>query len=178
LSISVNLSAKDLHDPELPDLIAGAAVSAGIKPEWIILEITEGSVMHQPENALEIIQRLHSMGYKFSMDDFGTGYSSLAYLKKMPLMEIKIDKSFVMDIINSENDAAIVKATISLGHNLGLQVTAEGVENEEILSRLHEYGCDIAQGFYFTKPLSVNDFNQWMDASKCQPRDFNSSLNG
>ncbi len=177
LTISVNLSAKDLHDPELPDLIAGAAVSAGIKPEWIILEITEGSVMHQPENALEIIQRLHRMGYKFSMDDFGTGYSSLAYLKKMPLMEIKIDKSFVMDILNSENDAAIVKATISLGHNLGLQVTAEGVENKEILSRLHEYGCDIAQGFYFTKPLSVNDFNQWMDQSKYQPRD-NTRLNG
>jgi diguanylate cyclase (GGDEF)-like protein len=177
LTISVNLSAKDLHDPELPDLIAGAAASAGIKPEWIILEITEGSVMHEPENALEIIQRLHRMGYKFSMDDFGTGYSSLAYLKKMPLMEIKIDKSFVMDIINSENDAAIVNATISLGHNLGLQVTAEGVENKDILSRLREYGCDIAQGYYFTKPLSVNDFNQWMNHANCKTRSFPVNLN-
>jgi diguanylate cyclase (GGDEF)-like protein len=175
LTISVNLSAKDLHDPELPDLIAGAAASAGIRPEWIILEITEGSVMNQPENALEIIQRLHRMGYKFSMDDFGTGYSSLAYLKKMPLMELKIDKSFVMDILHSENDAGIVKATISLGHNLGLKVTAEGVENKEILSQLHEYGCDIAQGYYFNKPMSVKDFSQWMNLSQWQPRDLNTN---
>jgi diguanylate cyclase (GGDEF)-like protein len=166
LTISVNLSAKDLHDPELPDLIAGSAASAGIKPEWIILEITEGSVMNQPENALEIIQRLHQMGYKFSMDDFGTGYSSLAYLKKMPLMELKIDKSFVMDILTSENDAGIVKATINLAHNLGLQVTAEGVENKEILYRLEEYGCDIAQGYHFNKPMSVNDFIDWMATEK------------
>jgi EAL domain-containing protein (putative c-di-GMP-specific phosphodiesterase class I) len=95
----------------------------------------------------------------------------------MPLMEIKIDKSFVMDIMNSENDAAIVKATISLGHNLGLQVTAEGVENKDILSRLHEYGCDIAQGYYFTKPLSVNDFNQWMNHANCKTRSFPVSQN-
>jgi len=176
LTISVNLSAKDLHDPELPDLIAGAAASAGIKPEWIILEITEGSVMNQPEMALEIIQRLHRMGYKFSMDDFGTGYSSLAYLKKMPLMELKIDKSFVMDIMVSENDAAIVKATISLGHNLGLQVTAEGVESAEILAKLHEYGCDIAQGYYFNKPMSVKDFSQWRKLSKWKTREL--SKNG
>lgn len=166
LTISVNLSAKDLHDPELPDLIAGSAAAAGIKPEWIILEITEGSVMNQPENALEIIQRLHQMGYKFSMDDFGTGYSSLAYLKKMPLMELKIDKSFVMDILSSENDAGIVKATINLAHNLGLQVTAEGVENKDILSWLQEYGCDIAQGYHFNKPMPVNDFIDWMAAEK------------
>jgi diguanylate cyclase len=177
LTISVNLSAKDLHDPELPDLIAGAAASAGIKPEWIILEITEGSVMNQPENALEIIQRLHQMGYKFSIDDFGTGYSSMAYLKKMPLMELKIDKSFVMDILTSENDAGIVKATISLGHNLGLKVTAEGVENKEILARLHEYGCDIAQGYYFNKPMSVFDFKNWMEQSAWQPKIKDAELN-
>jgi diguanylate cyclase len=106
------------------------------------------------------------MGYKFSMDDFGTGYSSLAYLKKMPLMELKIDKSFVMDILTSENDAGIVKATINLGHNLGLQVTAEGVETKEILLRLEQYGCDIAQGYYFNKPMSVKDFIDWMSTEK------------
>jgi EAL domain-containing protein (putative c-di-GMP-specific phosphodiesterase class I) len=160
--ISVNLSAKDLHNPELPDLIAGAAASAAIKPEWIMLEITEGSVMNDPESVLEIIERLHRMGYQFSIDDFGTGYSSLAYLKKMPLTELKIDKSFVMDILNSENDANIVKATINLAHNLGLQVTAEGVESKEIMAKLKDYGCDVAQGYHLNKPLSVSDFNKWI----------------
>jgi diguanylate cyclase (GGDEF)-like protein len=163
IKISVNLSAKDLHNPELPDLIAGAAASAAIKPEWIMLEITEGSVMNDPESALEIIERLHRMGYQFSIDDFGTGYSSLAYLKKMPLTELKIDKSFVMDIVTSENDATIVKAMINLAHNLGLHVTAEGVESKEIMAKLKDYGCDMAQGFYLNEPLSVTDFNKWMN---------------
>jgi diguanylate cyclase len=165
LKISVNLSARDLHDPELPDLISGVAIAAGIKPDWVILEITEGSVMSEPENALIIIQRLHQMGYHFSIDDFGTGYSSLGYLKKLPLTELKIDKSFVMDILASENDAAIVKATVNLGHNLGLKVTAEGVESKEIMTRLMDYGCDVAQGYFLSKPVSVQDLNQWMSNS-------------
>jgi diguanylate cyclase len=165
IKVSVNLSAKDLHDPELPDLIAGAAVAAGIKPEWIILEITEGSVMSEPDNALAIIKRLNEMGYQFSIDDFGTGYSSMAYLKKLPLAALKIDKGFVMDILNSENDAAIVKATINLGHNLGLMVTAEGVENKEIMTRLMEYGCDVAQGYFLSKPVAMQNFNQWVSDS-------------
>lgn len=162
IKVSVNLSAKDLHDPELPDLIAGVAVATGIKPEWIILEITEGSVMSEPDNALAIIKRLNEMGYQFSIDDFGTGYSSMAYLKKLPLAALKIDKGFVMDILNSENDAAIVKATINLGHNLGLMVTAEGVENKEIMTRLMEYGCDVAQGYFLSKPVTMQNFNQWV----------------
>ena len=166
IKISINLSSKDLHDPELPDLIAGVAASAAIKPEWIMLEITEGSVMNDPESALEIIKRLHGMGYQFSIDDFGTGYSSLAYLRKMPLTELKIDKSFVMDIMSNENDATIVKAIINLAHNLGLQVTAEGVESKEIMNKLKDYGCDMAQGYYLNKPLSVTDFTQWISASE------------
>ena len=168
IKISVNLSAKDLHNPELPDLIAGAAASAAIKPEWIMLEITEGSVMHDPESALEIIERLHRMGYQFSIDDFGTGYSSLAYLKKMPLTEIKVDRSFVMDIMNSENDAVIVKAIVNLAHNLGFQVTAEGVESKAIMDKLKGYGCDVAQGYYLNRPFSVTDFNKWIASSQLQ----------
>lgn len=166
IKISVNLSTRDLHDPDLPDLIAGIAASSGIKPEWIILEITESAVMNEPENALAIINRLHDMGYQFSIDDFGTGYSSLAYLKKLPLAELKIDKSFVMDLMNSDNDMAIVKAIINLAHNLGLSVTAEGVETEAVLTKLKEYNCDIVQGYYFSKPLSVKDFNDWAVQSK------------
>ena len=162
IKVSANLSTKDLHDPELPDLISGIAVAAGIQPSSIMLEITEGSVMTDPESALGIIKRLHDMGYQFSMDDFGTGYSSLAYLKKLPLTELKIDKAFVMDIMDSENDAAIVKATINLGHNLGLMVTAEGVESKEVMGRLMEYGCDVAQGYFLSRPITVENFNQWI----------------
>jgi diguanylate cyclase len=166
IKISINLSSKDLHDSELPDLIAGVAASAGIKPEWIMLEITEESVMNNPENALKIIERLDRMGYQFSIDNFGTGYSSLAYLKKIPLTELKIDRSFVINIMNSENDAAIVKATINLAHNLGLLATADGVESMEIMAKLKDYGCDMAQGYYLNKPLSVTDFNKWMNSSE------------
>lgn len=169
MKISVNLSAKDLLDPSLSDTVAGVTASTSIKPEWIIFEITESAIMTDPERALITVNRLSDMGFELAVDDFGTGYSSLAYLKKMPLTELKIDKSFVEDIQKSENDAVIVKATINLAHNLGLQVTAEGVENEEILNQLKEYGCDIAQGYHFTKPLSVANFNDWMAASKWQP---------
>ncbi len=166
LTISINLSAKDLHDPELPDLIAGIQAATQVNPKWIVLEITEGSIMTDPEKALEIIQRLHEMGYKLSIDDFGTGYSSLAYLKKMPLAELKIDRSFVQDILHSDNDAVIVKATINLAHNLGLQVVAEGVEDAEIMAKLKDYECDIAQGYYLNKPQSVTDFNTWLAESQ------------
>jgi diguanylate cyclase len=165
IKVSVNLSAKDLHNPELPDLISGVAAASGIQPSWVRLEITEGSVMSDPESALGIIRRLHEMDYQFSIDDFGTGYSSLAYLKKLPLTELKIDKSFVLDMLASENDAAIVKATINLGHNLGLIVTAEGVENKEIMTKLMEYGCDVAQGYFLSKAIPVKSFNQWMTDS-------------
>ena len=166
LVISVNLSARDLQDPELPDVITGIAASTGINPRWVMLEITESAIMTDPERALAIINRLHGMGYRFSIDDFGTGYSSLAYLKKMPLTELKIDKSFVSDLLDSENDAVIVHATINLAHNLGLHVTAEGVENQAILDQLMIYGCDIAQGYHLSKPLHFADFNHWMQQSK------------
>jgi len=166
ITISVNLSVKDLHDPELPDLISGVAIASSIKPEWIILEITESSVMAEPDHAMEIIKRLHDKGYRFSIDDFGTGYSSLSYLRKLPLAEIKIDKSFVLDLLCSDNDKAIVKTTINLAHNLGIKVTAEGVESKEIMSKLMEYDCDVAQGFFLSKPISVKDFTKWVTDSK------------
>lgn len=162
LVISVNLSAKDLHDPELPDVIAGVAASYDINPSWIMLEITESSIMTDPERTLEILQRLHVMGYKLAIDDFGTGYSSLAYLRRMPLTELKIDKSFVSDLLSSENDAVIVNATINLAHNLGLQVTAEGVENQAIIDKLADFDCDIAQGYLFSQPTAFEAFNRYL----------------
>ncbi|MCW8886275.1 MAG: EAL domain-containing protein [Motiliproteus sp.] len=166
LKLAINLSAKDLHNPELPDLIAGLRGSTGVNPSWIILEITESSIMTDPEMALEVVQRIHQMGFQFSIDDYGTGYSSLAYLKKMPLTELKIDRSFVTDILEDENDRVIVNATINLAQNLGLQVTAEGVETPEVMALLNQYGCDIAQGYLISKPLNLDDFHQWLESYK------------
>jgi diguanylate cyclase (GGDEF)-like protein len=168
LKVSINLSTKDLHDPELPDFIEGIRAATKVNPGWIIFEITEGSIMTDPEQAMEILQRLDGMGYNLSIDDFGTGYSSLAYLKKMPLSELKIDRSFVQDLISSENDAVIVSATINLAHNLGLKIVAEGVENKETLSKLKEYGCDIAQGYYINKPLTFEELDIWLEDSQWQ----------
>jgi diguanylate cyclase len=162
LKVSVNLSAKDLLDPELPDEIAGYAARTGVQPDWIMFEITESSIMGDPARALIIVERLRSMGYQFSIDDFGTGYSSMSYMKKLPLTELKIDKSFVMDMLSSENDAIIVRATIDLAHNLGFSVTAEGVESVEAMEMLKRMGCEFGQGFLFSKPLTRSDLEKWL----------------
>lgn len=156
IKVSINLSMKDLLNPELPDLVAGLTAKIGIDPSWIMFEITEGSIMTDPTRALIIVERLKGMGFDFSIDDFGTGYSSLAYLKRLPVSELKIDKSFVLDMMNSESDTIIVQATIGLAHNLGLTVTAEGVEDEQVLEQLNTMGCDIAQGYFFSKALPKN----------------------
>ncbi|MBK6743222.1 MAG: bifunctional diguanylate cyclase/phosphodiesterase [Hydrogenophilales bacterium] len=161
-TVSVNLSTRDLHDPEFPDMVAGMMARTGIQPDWVILEITESSIMVDPARVLNVVERLHEMGFNLSIDDYGTGYSSLAYLKKLPVSELKIDKSFVMDMLSSENDAIIVRATVDLAHNLGLKVTAEGVETEEALAVLRGYGCDIGQGYLFSKPRPLMDILNWM----------------
>ena len=160
-TVSINLSARDLHDPEFPDLVAGMMARTSVRPDWVILEITESSIMTDPARVLNVLERMHGMGFHLSIDDFGTGYSSLAYLKKLPVSELKIDKSFVLDMLESESDAVIVRATVELGHNLGLKVTAEGVENEEILNSLRQIGCDIAQGYYFAKPRPLDEILAW-----------------
>jgi EAL domain-containing protein (putative c-di-GMP-specific phosphodiesterase class I) len=161
VGIAVNLSTRNLLDPEFPDRIAGLLASHDYPPGRLTLEITETSIMADPELALEILRRIAAMGVRFAIDDFGTGYSSLAYLKRLPVSEIKIDKSFVMEMCESENDAVIVKATIDLGHNLGLQVVAEGVENEETMERLGALGCDLLQGHFIRLPLTATEFARW-----------------
>ena len=167
--ISVNLSAKDLHDPGVMELIAGASVTAGIQPDWVILEITESSILKNPERSLQIIKRINELGFGFSIDDYGTGYSSLSNLKNLPLSEVKIDRSFVKDILSDESDMVIVNATINLAHNLGLEVTAEGVENEAIMERLREYGCDMVQGYHINVPMNADSFIQHMNESVWAP---------
>ena len=158
LSIAVNLSPAAFLDTELPDLIIGMLSQFEVPAECLILEITEGCMIKDPVLALEILTRLTDRGIKISIDDFGTGYCSLAYLKELPASEIKIDKSFVRDMLWNESDAVIVKSIIDLGHNLSLNVVAEGVEDLKTASRLKKLGCDVLQGFHFSKPLNDEHF--------------------
>ena len=161
LSVAVNLSTSDLLDVEFPETITRALNAHDVSPEKLLLEITESAVMTDADRAMEVLTSLSTLGVRLSVDDFGTGYSSLSYLSKLPVSELKIDKSFVMNMENNSNDALIVQATIDLGHNLGLEVVAEGVETASNLSLLQPLGCDTAQGYYFTKPLDAKDFNAW-----------------
>ena len=161
LRIAVNLSTSDLLDVGFPETIIRALNAHNVSPEKLLLEITESAVMLDANRALEVLTSLSNLGVRLSVDDFGTGYSSLSYLSKLPVSELKIDKSFVMNMRNNSNDALIVQATIDLGHNLGLEVVAEGVETASILSLLQPLGCDAVQGYYFTKPLCAQEFNTW-----------------
>lgn len=165
IPLAVNLSPRNLFDQKLPDQIIQLLQEHGVPPDWLILEITEGAIMADPVRALEILLKLHEAGIQISIDDFGIGYSSLSYLRKLPVSRLKVDKSFVMQMMQNEGDAVIVRSVIDLGHNLGLEVVAEGVENKEIYDRLVELGCDIAQGYYLSKPAAIADFNRWLHES-------------
>ena len=162
IGIAVNVSAYGLLDLELPDLIAGLLASHGVAPERLKLEITETSIMVDQERSLQILTRLAEMGVGLSIDDFGTGYSSLSYLSKLPVSEIKIDKSFVMDMDENPKHEMIVRATIDLAHNLGLEVIGEGARSHEIYLQLEKLGSDAAQGEYISQPLSTEDFARWI----------------
>jgi len=164
IHVAVNLSVWNLHDPELDRQIERCLSQAGLPPERLVLEITESAMMADPHHALETTLRLDAMGVRLSIDDFGTGFSSLAYLKKFPVDELKIDKSFVIDTFVDENDAVIVRSTIDLAHNLGLEVVAEGVEEKDVLDVLYILGCDVAQGHYFSRPLGPAELAEWVRA--------------
>lgn len=161
--LSVNLSSVSLLDPSFSEEVAALVKKHGIKPECLEFEITESAVMADPEQALKTIKKLRKYGIRLAIDDFGTGYSSLAYLRDLPLNEIKIDKSFVMNMMTDESDAMIVRSTIDLAHNLGMDVSAEGVDSAEILNRLKEMKCDGAQGYYLCVPLSPEDLAGWFE---------------
>ena len=161
LRVSVNLSTRDLLDPELSQRLAAILARHGVPAAAFCLEITESAIMDDPLRAEAMLNRLSEQGFKLSIDDFGTGYSSLAYLKRLPVDELKIDKSFVMGMEAGEDDATIVRSTIDLAHNLGLTVVAEGVETAGILERLRVLHCDEAQGYHITRPLPVEDFLAW-----------------
>lgn len=166
LNVAVNLSPRNLHDPGLPVKLGGLLAKWAVPADSLTLEITENAIMFDPERALKILVRLHDMGIHLSIDDFGTGYSSLVYLKRLPVSQIKVDCSFVMNMINDPDDAVIVQSTIDLGHNLDCQVVAEGVENIETLERLKGLGCDQVQGYYLSRPLPAADITTWLAQSQ------------
>ncbi len=163
IKISANLSAINLHDEELVPLIASLLERHRLPARSLVVEITETAMMADPARAKAQLQKLDTLGVCISIDDFGTGYSSLGHLRQLPVDEIKIDKSFVMDMITSEDDASIVRATIGLAHDLGLEVVAEGVEDETILQQLTNMGCDIAQGYHIARPMPAAQFVAMLD---------------
>ena len=164
--ISVNLSARNLLDLQFPKEVKAMLKKWKVDPACLEFEITESAVMTDTGYALEIIRQLNEIGVRFSIDDFGTGYSSLSHLRQLPVNEIKIDKSFVMNMTEDESDAMIVRSTIDLAHNLGLSVIAEGVETAEILDMLGKLGCNGAQGYYICRPLPAAEFAEWLKESE------------
>ena len=161
MHISINLSAWNLLDPELDSLVEKFFHEYEVKKGRISFEITESVMMTDTEQALKMMNKLNALGSDLIVDDFGTGFSSLAYLKKFPVNELKIDQSFIKNMVGNENDSVIVKSTIDLAHNLGLKVVAEGVETEEVFEVLRMLGCDMVQGFYISRPAPANEFIQW-----------------
>jgi EAL domain-containing protein (putative c-di-GMP-specific phosphodiesterase class I) len=166
ITVAINLSAQNLHDPLFPGAIASALKDWDVDPGSFKIEITESTLMADPQRALEILRRLRAMGVGISIDDFGTGYSSLSYLKRLPVDEIKIDKSFVQHMVVDNSDLAIVRSTIGLAHELGLSVVAEGVEDQETLEMLAALGCDVAQGLHLGAPTPAQLLPAWLEAPK------------
>jgi EAL domain-containing protein (putative c-di-GMP-specific phosphodiesterase class I) len=162
LPVAVNLAAANIVDVALPDAVAELLERHDVPARLLQCEISEHTVMADPVRAMEVLGRLREMGLRLSLDDFGTGHSSLAYLKRLPLDEVKIDRSFVAGMAEDEGDAVIVRSTIDLGRNLGLDVVAEGVEDEETLRELGALRCDVAQGFFLSRPLPADDVAAWL----------------
>ncbi|MDB5846671.1 MAG: hypothetical protein JWP29_423 [Rhodoferax sp.] len=163
LRVAINLSTRDLMDPDFPAKLAVLLATHAASSSSFCLEITESAIMDDPQRAETTLNQLSELGFKLSIDDFGTGYSSLAYLKRLPVDELKIDKSFVMGMENDPDDAKIVRSTIDLAHNLGLSVVAEGVETGAAWDLLRELTCDEAQGYYMGKPMPVAEFPAWRE---------------
>jgi diguanylate cyclase (GGDEF)-like protein len=171
LRVSVNLSTRDLLDQEFPAKLDVLLTRHQVPASAFCLEITESAIMDDPQRAEATLNKLSERGFKLSIDDFGTGYSSLAYLKRLPVDELKIDKSFVMGMEGDADDAKIVRSTIDLAHNLGLSVVAEGVENAAVQNQLRDLACDEAQGYHMSKPLPVAEFIAWRKGWMQERRD-------
>ncbi|MFZ6648098.1 EAL domain-containing protein [Undibacterium sp. TJN25] len=170
LRVAVNLSARQFKQKNIVELVNRVLEETGCRPEWLELEITESVVMEDPQSATDTLQELSDMGVHLSIDDFGTGYSSLSYLKRFPIDTLKIDQSFVRDISTDADDAAIARAVIALAHSMRLEVVAEGVETIEQLEYLRAQGCDLMQGYYFSRPLPPEDIEKFLIMNKSRSR--------
>lgn len=166
INLSINLSTWNLQDPDLPSTIKKLLSYHQMPADRLTLEITETAMMNDPIRARNVLNELNEMGIILSIDDYGTGFSSLSYLKLLPVHELKIDKSFVFDMLDNESVAIIVKSTIELAHNLGYKIIAEGVENKETLLELKALNCDIIQGYYISKPISIDQLVIWLIKNK------------
>ena len=162
MKVAINLSANDLLNPELPLQMSSRLQFFQLPAAALALEVTEGAVMQDPAQVISVLTKLRDMGIELAIDDFGTGQSSLAYLKQLPVHEVKIDRAFIKDIEHNQNDELIVQATTQLAHGLGLLVTAEGLENAAGLAKLQQHGVDTVQGYFFSKPLPAAAFEQWL----------------
>jgi len=169
LAVAVNLSARALRDPALPDTVVGLLQAHGVPADHLRVELTESAVMADPAGALTILTRLAALGIRIAIDDFGTGYSSLSYLKRLPIDEIKIDRSFVTHMTRDGGDATIVASTIGLGHSLGLRFIAEGVESGDTWRSLEALGCDGIQGFYISRALPADELTRWLRGTTLAP---------
>ena len=165
MSIAVNVSPRQFRHGDFFNQVRQALAESGIAPSRLVLEITEGVLLHNPEQAQALLVSLQQLGVRISVDDFGTGYSSLSYLKRLPLSSLKIDRSFVRDMAESQNDRVIVSAVLSMARELGLQVVAEGVETIEQLDFLRDKGCPFVQGYYIGRPMPAAHF---VDAAKAR----------
>lgn len=163
IDLSINISSRNLQDPMFKEKVIELSNKSGGSLRGIILELTETSIMKDPEEALEVMKSLNKVGIRFSIDDFGTGYSSLSYLKRLPVNEIKIDRSFIMDMLSNSDDRLLVKTTAAMGQNFGLQVVAEGIEDEDTLKLSKTLGCNLAQGYHIAQPMCCDDFLNWIN---------------
>jgi len=164
------VSARDLDDVELPRRVAGLLATHGVSPRRIVLEITESAIMGKPETAIAVLRRLAEQGIDLAIDDFGVGQSSFAYLRKLPVRELKIDRTFISHLADAREDRAIVRSIIDLGHHLGYRVTAEGVEDVRTLEVLRELGCDHAQGYLLARPLASDALLAFVAARNASAR--------
>ena len=162
ITVAVNVSARNLRDGQFPDKVLERLRAHNIAPHYLEIELTETAVIANPARATALLQQLHDAGVRVSLDDFGQGYTSLAHLARLPLSELKIDRSFIAAMQSTRQDNAIVSTVIGLGHQLGFQVVAEGAETDDIVTALTTLGCDTVQGYVFTPPLPADDTLTWI----------------
>jgi EAL domain-containing protein (putative c-di-GMP-specific phosphodiesterase class I) len=163
LRVAVNISARNLTKPGFASRVVNSLALSGVAPDRLIVEVTETALMTDPPRAAQQLGELALAGVSLSIDDFGVGQTSLSYLSSLPVSELKIDRCFITDMRSDESHAAIVQAIVDLGHNLGFRVVGEGVEDSAVLHELAAAGCDVAQGYYFARPMAVDSLNEWLE---------------